>query len=76
MSTGYQLYDQHAVYFVTFTIVDWVDLFSRKIYRDIVMESLAYCCREKGLEVYGYVIMTNHVHLLLKAGKKLRFRIL
>ena len=68
MSTGYQIFDQQAVYFVTFTIVDWVDLFSRKLYRDIVTESLAFCCKEKGLEVYGYVIMTNHVHLIVKAA--------
>ena len=68
MSTGYQIYDQNAVYFVTFTIVDWVNLFSRKHYGDIVVDSLGFCCKEKGLEVYGYIIMTNHIHLILKAG--------
>lgn len=68
MSTGYQIYDQKAVYFVTFTIVDWVDIFSRKTYRDIIIDSLRYCCAEKGLQVFAYVVMTNHVHLIIKSG--------
>jgi len=64
MSTGYQVYDQHGTYFLTFAIVDWVDIFSRKVYRDIVIDSFDYCIKSKGLKLYGYVIMTNHVHLI------------
>ncbi|MFI5196184.1 MAG: REP-associated tyrosine transposase [Chitinophagales bacterium] len=64
MSTGYQIDDQYAMYFLTFTIVDWVDVFSRKNYRDIVMDSLRFCINEKNLKLYGYVIMTNHVHII------------
>jgi len=71
MSTGYQIYDQYGMYFLTFTVVDWVDVFTRKLYRDIVIDSLNYCIREKQLCVYGYVVMTNHVHLIAqsKSGK-------
>jgi REP element-mobilizing transposase RayT len=68
MGTGYQVYDQHGMYFLTFTIVDWVDIFSRKRYRDIITENLAYCIREKGLMIYSYVIMTNHVHIIMKSA--------
>ena len=50
------------VYFVTDTVVDWVDIFSRPIYRHIVIESLKYCQKEKGLIIYAWVIMTNHMH--------------
>jgi len=64
MSTGYQIHDQSALYFLTFTIVDWGDVFTRKTYRDIVTESLNYCAQHKSLKIYGYVIMTNHVHLM------------
>ena len=64
MSTGYQIYDQSGMYFLTFTIVDWVDVFSRKLYRDIVLESLKHCHEHKNLRIYGYVIMTNHIHLI------------
>lgn len=68
MSTGYQIYDQHGMYFLTFTIVDWVDIFSRKVYRDIVIESLVYCIKAKELKLYAYVIMTNHVHVIVSSG--------
>ncbi|MBC7553052.1 MAG: transposase [Taibaiella sp.] len=67
MSTGYQIDDQNAMYFVTPTIVDWVDIFTRKIYREIITDSLNYCIKEKGLLVYGYVIMTNHLHLIIRS---------
>ncbi len=39
MSTGYQMYDRSGSYFLTFQVVDWVDVFTRKIYKDIVLES-------------------------------------
>ena len=68
MSTGYQVYNQYSVYYLTFTIVDWVDLFTRKIYKDIMIDSLQYCIDHKMLKVYSYVIMSNHVHLILQAG--------
>ncbi|GAA4457540.1 REP-associated tyrosine transposase [Rurimicrobium arvi] len=67
MSTGYQINDQKAVYFLTFTIVDWVDLFTRKIYRDVLIDSFNFCCHEKQLLIFGYVIMSNHVHVIAKA---------
>ncbi len=67
MSTGYQIYNQNLTHFLTFQVIDWVDVFSRKIYRDIILESLAYCRKEKGLRVWAYVIMPNHVHVLFEA---------
>lgn len=53
------------MYFVTYAVVGWVDVFTRNIYRNIVLDSLAYCCTKKGLEVYAWCIMTNHVHLII-----------
>jgi Transposase and inactivated derivatives len=41
--------------------------FTRKTYRDIIIESLKYCQQAKGLEIYAYVIMSNHVHLIVKS---------
>jgi hypothetical protein len=43
--------------------VDLVDVFSRKIYKDIVIESLDFCIKNKEMILYGYVIMTNHILL-------------
>ena len=63
----YRIHDQFGRYFLTMSVVDWVDVFSRKEYRDILIESLRYCQANKGLEVNAYVIMTNHVHLIAQA---------
>jgi REP element-mobilizing transposase RayT len=67
MSTGYQIVEQDALHYVTFQIVRWVDLFTRKVYRDIVIDSLKYCQLNKGLEIYAFVVMSNHVHILLRS---------
>lgn len=64
MSIKYKFRDQTAVYFVSFATVSWIDVFTRRIYKDILVDSLNYCVEKKGLIVYGWVIMTNHVHLI------------
>ena len=61
----YIIGDQHGYYFVTFTVVEWIDIFTRPIYRDILVASLNYCIKHKGLVVYGWVIMSNHIHLII-----------
>ena len=37
---GYTIKNQHAIHFITFAVVQWVDVFSRKEYADILVESL------------------------------------
>ena len=64
---GYQIKNQNAMHFITPTLVGWIDIFSRKIYKEILVESLQYCIENKGLIVYSYVIMTNHIHLVCAA---------
>ncbi len=67
MSTGYQIYNQANTYFLTFQVVDWVDVFTRKSYRDIVVDSFDYCRKNKGLQLWAYVVMSNHIHCILSA---------
>ena len=67
MPTGYQVDYPAETYFLTFQVVNWVDIFTRKIYRDIILDSFAFCRKEKGLQLWGYVIMTNHVHCIMRA---------
>jgi len=64
----YKIFDQHGLNFVTITVVDWVDVFIRKQYKDILLESLRHCQKEKGLLVYAYVIMSSHLHLIVEAS--------
>ena len=68
MPTGYQIKDQSSAYYLTFQVVFWVDLFTRKKYRDIVLDSLRYCQMNKDLEIFAFVIMSNHVHLLARSS--------
>ncbi len=63
----YLISDQNSMYFITFTVIDWVDVFSRKDYKLELVNSMNYCIKEKGLLVYGWVIMSNHVHVIWQA---------
>lgn len=65
---GYIIRDQSKTHFITATVVDWVDVFSRKTYRDCVIESLEFCIQNKGMILYGYVIMSNHIHLIIQSN--------
>ncbi|MDP2453818.1 MULTISPECIES: transposase [unclassified Kaistella] len=67
MKDGYLIRDQEKPHFITCTVVDWIDVFTRKNYRDIVISSLQYCIKEKGMLLYGYVIMSNHLHLIVQS---------
>ena len=53
------------VYFVTDTVVDWVDIFTRPVYKHIIVDSLKYCQRHKGLIIYAWVLMSNHLHAIV-----------
>ena len=46
MSTGYQINNSAGMYFLTLTVVDWVDILSRKVYRDIIIDSLRFCLKK------------------------------
>ena len=70
MTTAYQINNQEATYYLTLQVVFWIDIFTRKTYRDIIIESLQHCQKEKGLEIYAFVIMSNHVHLLVRSSKE------
>jgi REP element-mobilizing transposase RayT len=65
--SGYHIKDESASYFLTFTVVGWIDIFSRQVYRDLIIDSFEYARKKKGLLLYAYVIMTNHIHLLAQA---------
>lgn len=70
MGFGYQVQDQGAVHFVTFTVHQWVDVFTRDIYREEFVDSLKYCQYHKGLEIFCWVLMTNHCHLIVRAKEE------
>ncbi|HEY9117664.1 MAG TPA: transposase, partial [Roseivirga sp.] len=65
MGRKYAIRNQEQFYFVTFTVVGWIDVFIRPEYRNIFIDSIKFCQREKGLLVGGWCIMTSHIHLAL-----------
>jgi len=67
MNMGYNIENQNEIHFLTITVVGWVDIFSRQIHKDTLIRSMKYCIDNKGLIVYGYVIMTNHIHCIWQA---------
>ena len=70
MSSNYKFHDQERPYFVTFTVIRWIDVFTRRLYKDIIVESLKYSIANKGLQLYAWVIMSNHVHLIIGTSSK------
>jgi putative transposase len=64
---GYKIRDQAATHFLTFTIMGWIDIFSRQVYRNIILESMEYCRQNKRLKIGAYVIMSNHIHTIWTA---------
>jgi REP element-mobilizing transposase RayT len=57
------------LYFVTTTVIDWLDVFTRPQYKHIVVDSLKYCQEHKGLEINAWVLMTNHLHMIVGTRK-------
>jgi len=62
---GHQIKNQNGLHYLTLTVVGWVDVFTRREYKNIVLDSLSYCQMEKGLLLHSYVIMSNHLHLIV-----------
>ena len=67
MSIKYKAIEPNATYFITLTTVGWIDVFTRVPQKHLLINSLRYCQDNKGLELYAYCIMTNHLHLLCRA---------
>lgn len=65
MGRKYTFSDNSKMYFVTFTVIGWIDIFIRDEYRKIFYDSIKYSREHKGLEVYGYCLMTSHVHMII-----------
>ena len=68
MSGKYKVGDNALPHFITFSVVGWIDVFSREQYKEIFVESLKYCQENKGLILHAWVIMTNHVHLIVSSN--------
>ncbi len=64
MSSKYKFSDAEAKYFVTATVVGWIDVFTRDVYRDILLDSFRFCQKNQGLKIHAWVLMPNHFHMI------------
>src|SRR5258708_788173 len=69
MSDKYHVGEDGIPHFVSFSVVNWIDALTRVEYEDILVESLEYCVKEKGMILHAWIIMSNHVHLILAANE-------
>lgn len=65
--------NENSIHFITITAIAWLDIFTSEKYYKVLISSLKYCQEHKGLLLYEYVFMTNHIHLICaaKEGYKL-----
>lgn len=70
MSEKYKFRNPSGIYFITSTIVGWIDLFTKPRYCDIIIDSLKYCQKEKGLIIHAWCIMSSHLHLIVSSNGK------
>ena len=72
MSTKYKFLNSSGIYFISFAVVDWIEVFTRQIYKDIVVKSLKYCCDHKGMGLFAWCIMSNHIHLIFDVKENIK----
>ncbi len=60
----YRIFENEYPYFLTCTVVGWLPVFSQPEAANIVLDSWRYLVENGRIELYGYVIMENHLHLI------------
>ena len=64
MSTRYRFIDKQGIYFTTSTVPGWLDVFTRNMYKDFLLDSISFCQKNQGLSVHAWVLMTNDLHMI------------
>ena len=67
MSSENHIHSRQAGYFITFNTVDWVDVFIRPVYKQVIVHTLNHFIDNKGLNLFAWCLMTNHLHLVAQA---------
>ncbi|MCX5889380.1 MAG: transposase [Deltaproteobacteria bacterium] len=67
MRSRYKIAELESPHFITCTIVGWLPVFTRQRYLDIITASLTFCRQQKGLRLHAYVILDNHLHLVVSS---------
>lgn len=65
---------KNSTYFITLTVIDWIDVFTRKNHKTAIVDSLKYCIKNKGLNIYAYCLMTNHLHMIVSCNEPFQLK--
>jgi len=71
MSDKYKITDKDKAYFLTITVVAWIDLFTRPNHKKLIVNSLQYCIKNKGLVIFSWCLMPSHLHIICRAEGEL-----
>ena len=69
MSRKYKFHDNDKLYFISYAVVYWIDVFVREEYMLVMIDSWKHCQEKKGLEIYGWCIMPSHIHMIIGSKK-------
>ena len=69
MSRKYKFHNRDGLYFISFATVNWIDVFMRQVYINVLAKSINYCRAEKATELY-YYFMSNHIHFIFRSANK------
>ena len=58
------VYEENHPQFFTATIYEWNHLLMDDNVKDIIINSLRFLVKEDRISLYGFVIMSNHLHLI------------
>jgi putative transposase len=64
MPSNLTIREKNQPYFITMTVVAWIDVFTRSSHKLIIVDALKYCQEHKGLLIYGWCLMSNHLHII------------
>ena len=70
MSRNYNFHNKVGAYFISFATVYWMDVFTSQIYFDILEQSIGYCRKEKGMELFAYCFMPSHIHMIFRSANE------
>lgn len=65
--TSYKVFETYYPYFVTCSVVDWLSIFSISGVAQIILDSLKFHQQHRGLTLYAYVVMEDHIHLVIQS---------
>ena len=65
MRSRLKVNEQSNLYFITSSVHCWVPIIFNDHIFGIILESLKFCQQYKGLVIWAYVIMPNHIHAII-----------